>query len=63
MRALISVLLTLAGTSALAHSGPHDASLPATLWHLLTEPDHLALLVLALIVGIAGGAMYSRRAR
>ncbi len=37
---------------ALAHPGDHALSVLQSLAHLLTEPDHLALLVLVLGVGI-----------
>ena len=53
------ILLTLAtATPAQAHPGDHSASgLP----HFLTEPDHLALMALALAVVI--GLVVKRRAR
>lgn len=62
MRALPLILLTLVTAPALAHPGEHHANLLATLWHLLSQPDHLALLALA--VGIGGGAalLMARRA-
>lgn len=39
--------LTLMATPALAHPGDHGA---AGLMHLLTEPDHLAMIALAVAV-------------
>ena len=43
----------LAPSAALAHPGDH----PATgLVHLLTEPDHLAMI--AVVVGVLGYALY-----
>ncbi len=65
MRAMLAILLTLAAVPALAHPGAHHASLLETLLHLLSQPDHLARLALALVCG--GGAallavLYSRRA-
>ena len=39
--------LTLMATPALAHPGDHGA---ASLMHLLTEPDHLAMIALAVAV-------------
>jgi hypothetical protein len=37
----------------------------ADLWHLLTEPDHLAMIVLpvAIAVGVGVGARFSRSSR
>ena len=46
MKRLISALL-LAASPALAHPGDHGAT---GLVHLLTEPDHLAILALAGLV-------------
>lgn len=33
-------------TAALAHPGDHRASI---LWHLLTEPDHLAMIAVVVV--------------
>jgi len=45
---------------AAAHTGLHEAASPATsLWHLLTEPDHLALAA----VGLVACALVWRRVR
>lgn len=41
-------LLSISATSALAHPGVHDFSFAGDLFHLFTEPDHLAMM--------AGGA-------
>lgn len=45
--------LTLAPSAALAHPGDHHAT---GLWHLLTEPDHLAMI--AIVVAVLGYALY-----
>jgi hydrogenase/urease accessory protein HupE len=53
------ILLTLAtATPALAHPGDHATS---GLAHFLTEPDHLALMALAL--GVAVVLVVKRRTR
>ncbi|EEW25354.1 hypothetical protein [Rhodobacter ferrooxidans] len=44
MRMLL--LLTLLPTAALAHAGDHSH---VGLFHLLTEPDHLAMLAVAVV--------------
>jgi len=62
MRALLAILLTLAAVPALAHPGAHHANLFETVLHLLSQPDHLALLALALVVAVAGAVWYLRRA-
>ncbi|MBL9073492.1 hypothetical protein [Tabrizicola sp.] len=40
-------------TSALAHPGDHHGAGP---WHLLTEPDHLAMI--GAVVAVLGYAIY-----
>lgn len=58
MRRAAAVVLSLFATTAQAHPG-HGI---ADLWHLLTEPDHLALLLLP--AAIAAGLWWrSRRKR
>ena len=52
MKRLVSAL-TLLPSAALAHPGEHRTS---NLWHLLTEPDHLAMIGLA--VAVLGYALY-----
>ena len=52
MKRLVSAL-TLLPSAALAHPGDHRTS---NLWHLLTEPDHLAMIGLA--VAVLGYALY-----
>jgi len=57
MRAAAAVVLVLLSTFAHAHPG-HAV---ADFWHLLTEPDHLALLLLP--VAIAAGLWRRSRRR
>ncbi len=52
MKRLVTAL-TLLPSAALAHPGDHRAS---GLWHLLTEPDHLAML--AGVVAVLGYAVW-----
>lgn len=54
-------LLTISATSALAHPGTHDFSFTASLFHLLTEPDHLAMMAVA--AAAAFGIWRWRKAR
>ncbi|HJS39085.1 MAG TPA: hypothetical protein VJ789_13265 [Burkholderiales bacterium] len=48
MRSAAAVALFFFATGAQAHPG-HGL---ATLWHLLTEPDHLALILLPVVVAV-----------
>ncbi len=59
---LISVAgLTLSSTAALAHPGDHAFSMLNSLVHLLTEPDHLAMLMAA--AALVGVILYKRKRR
>lgn len=57
MKRLI-LLLSTTPSLALAHPGDHGGR---GLWHFLTEPDHLALMALALVVGVAVVIRYRAR--
>ncbi|MGB7301368.1 MAG: hypothetical protein WA888_16650 [Burkholderiaceae bacterium] len=60
----LTVALSAASTSAIAHSGPHaDGSLLAIAMHWITQPGHLAYLALALAVGVTAFAINSRTNR
>ncbi len=48
---------------ALAHPGEHHMGLLGGIAHLLSEPDHLAMLLIAAIVGISGAHALRRRAQ
>ncbi|MEZ5648961.1 MAG: hypothetical protein R3E87_00255 [Burkholderiaceae bacterium] len=50
LSAVASLLLTALPAPAFAHPGPHVHD--DGLWHLLTQPDHLALLALAVGLGV-----------
>lgn len=57
MRSAAAVVLILFSAGAFAHPG-HGV---VDLWHLLTEPDHLALLLLLMIVIIGVRATFAGR--
>jgi hydrogenase/urease accessory protein HupE len=63
MRTTLAVLLSLAALPALAHPGDHHGDLAALLWHLVSEPDHLAMMSIAIIVGAGAATSLRRRAR
>lgn len=44
-----SLILAAMSSAAFAHPGDHQFTLAATLVHLLTEPDHLAMLSAAVV--------------
>lgn len=53
MKRTLSTLLALAAStgSALAHPGEHGFSVIGSLAHLLTEPDHLAMMAMVAAAG------------
>lgn len=53
MRKLIPFLLAAVVLPAQAHPGEHHAGWFATVWHLVSEPDHLAMAAIAVVVGVA----------
>jgi hydrogenase/urease accessory protein HupE len=63
MRTSIALLFALTASSAFAHPGDHHGSLLTTLWHLVSEPDHLALIAIAVAVGATLAIALRRRAR
>ncbi|MBA3031969.1 MAG: HupE/UreJ family protein [Gammaproteobacteria bacterium] len=60
MSRLLPLGLTLLAGPALAHPGTHQDAWMSTLLHLLSEPDHLALALVAGVVGIAGARALRR---
>jgi hydrogenase/urease accessory protein HupE len=52
MKKILIATATLVSTSslALAHSGEHALSVLNSVVHLLTEPDHLAMIAVGIIV-------------
>lgn len=61
LRKTIFTLLIITPISALAHPGEHHHGLPATIIHLLTEPDHLAMAAIAIAIGVWGARRMSAR--
>ncbi|WP_018412788.1 hypothetical protein [Methyloversatilis thermotolerans] len=60
---MIAPLIALATSSAaLAHPGGHHGNVGSTLLHLMSEPDHIALLVAAAVAGGLGALWMRRRA-
>jgi hydrogenase/urease accessory protein HupE len=58
---LIATLLTGSAPSvAFAHPGEHGMTVLNSLWHLLTEPDHLAMIAVGIIVV---GVLFYKRSR
>lgn len=53
MKRTLTTILVLAATAgtALAHPGDHAFSMIGSLAHLLTEPDHLAMMAVAAAAG------------
>lgn len=62
MHKIFLMLVATIAQPAFAHSGGHHGNILASLWHLLTQPDHLALSAIVLIIGISSIALARRRA-
>lgn len=62
IKMILAFALATAGYAS-AHSGDHHDSMLATLMHLFSEPDHLALAVGAVIVGALGARLLRRRSK
>jgi len=60
---LLLLPLALLAAPVSAHPGGHHENLLATLWHLVSQPDHLSILVLALAVGTVAALIHGRQAR
>jgi hydrogenase/urease accessory protein HupE len=56
-----ALLALLATSAAHAHEGYHPPGLTASLWHLLSQPDHWLGLSLVVAVAVAAGAIRRRR--
>lgn len=54
-------LLTATLPALVAHDGHHHPE--SVVWHVLTEPDHLALLGAALAIALGGAWLVLRRRR
>jgi hydrogenase/urease accessory protein HupE len=58
----IAMLLVLFSPFAYAHPGEHHGGMLNAVAHLVSEPDHLAMAFIAVVVGVAGARIYRRRA-
>ena len=54
-------LIATTSGAALAHPGEHAFSVAASLYHLMTEPDHLAMMASAIIIAAALIYKFKRR--
>lgn len=61
IRVLI-VSLTLFAAVAHAHPGEHHGGWLAAIFHILSEPDHLAMALAAVALGIICARFFRRRA-
>ncbi|HMN80168.1 MAG TPA: hypothetical protein PKA20_09590 [Burkholderiaceae bacterium] len=59
---LLALSASLSASPAWAHPGDHSSVLSNFVGHLLTEPDHLALVLLC-VAAVAGFVWYRRRSR
>ncbi len=57
-----AMLLVVFSPFAYAHPGEHHGNILNAVAHLLSEPDHLAMALIAGVIGIAGTRIYRRRA-
>jgi len=55
-------MLMLFSSNVLAHPGDHHGGFLRAVAHLLSEPDHLAMALIAVVIGVAGARFYRRRA-
>jgi hydrogenase/urease accessory protein HupE len=55
-------MLMLFSPFAYAHPGEHHGNILNAVVHLLSEPDHLAMALIAGVIGVAGARLYRRRA-
>jgi hydrogenase/urease accessory protein HupE len=56
-----TAILAASTTAAMAHPGDHAMSAFYSVVHVLTEPDHLAMIAVAFVVG--GALLYKRLRR
>lgn len=57
-----AMLMVLFSPFAYAHPGEHHGNILNAVAHLLSEPDHLATALIAVVVGVAGARFYRYRA-
>jgi len=63
IRSILAAVAALPASAALAHDGHHEGmSATQGLRHLLTDPDHVAMLaILIVLVGLGGWRFYRSR--
>jgi hydrogenase/urease accessory protein HupE len=57
-----AMLLVLFSPFAYAHPGEHHGNILNAIGHLLSESDHLAMALIAVVIAVAGARFYRRRA-
>jgi hydrogenase/urease accessory protein HupE len=57
-----AMLMGLFSPFAFAHPGGHQGNMLDAVVHLVSEPDHLAMALIAGVIGVAGARIYRRRA-
>jgi hydrogenase/urease accessory protein HupE len=57
----IAAFSVLFSPLAHAHPGEHHGGILDAVAHLLSEPDHLAMALIAVVAGVAGAWLYRRR--
>ncbi|OYW40421.1 MAG: hypothetical protein B7Z35_01140 [Hydrogenophilales bacterium 12-61-10] len=57
----LAMLLVIFSPFAYAHPGEHHGGMLNAIAHLLSEPDHLAMAFIAVVVGVAGARFFRRR--
>ena len=61
-RKTFAMLLVIFSPFAYAHPGAHHGNTLNAVVHLVSEPDHLAMALIAGVVGVAGARISRRRA-
>ena len=56
----IALLLVSFSPFAHAHSGGHHGNMLSAVLHLVSEPDHLAMVLIVMAIGVAGARFYRR---
>lgn len=55
------MFMALFSPFAFADQGEHHGDILNAVVHLLSEPDHLAMALIAVVIGIAGARIYRHR--
>jgi hydrogenase/urease accessory protein HupE len=62
MKQKFTAMLMLFSPFAYAHPGDHHGGILNAVVHLVSEPDHLTMALIAVVIGVAGARFYHRRA-